>query len=471
MKFVSFQFSVFSGLAAMVASAAEPLPLSKSFWQNESFVKSFNGSYRIEARIEPVVSTEVRGVLVEVQELMKTGKREDALKKVKDSPLTAKSPALQFNLGNLYFEEGDLDEAQKAFEAALKEYPSFRRAHRNLGLVMVRKGELKLALDYLLEAMRLGDSDGTTYGLVGYCRLQRGEWASALQAYRMAQLSQPESVQWKSGVAQCLQHLGAELEAVSLLDEVIRQRPEESSYSILQASMLVELEQGERAIKSLELPRRLGRLDGDGLLFLADLRLRAEQIEAVDALIEEAFAVESEPDELESDGEEPDETKPKTTKPSESRILSVIASAMRIKAWKQAGALIEKAQPEEGEASPAIRRASALLDIESGRDPEGGAESLRKLIAEQPTDGRALMALGRYLVTKGQTGEAELLLERAAVVEETAVDAFVELARLRVEQRRYKAALDAVDQALALRPGGELQPYREALARLVEASE
>ncbi|MCA9096492.1 MAG: tetratricopeptide repeat protein, partial [Planctomycetaceae bacterium] len=115
--------------------AAEPLPLSTSFWRDEAFVKSFNGSYRIEARIEPNVSTEERGLLVEVQKLMEGGNRKSALAKLKGSPLTAKSAALTFNLGNLQFEEGDLEEAEKSYRKAIGDYPSFRRAHRNLGML------------------------------------------------------------------------------------------------------------------------------------------------------------------------------------------------------------------------------------------------------------------------------------------------------------------------------------------------
>lgn len=434
-----------------IGYSADPLPLSSSYWKDPSFIKSFNGSYRIEARIEPVVSSEVRGLLVEVQKLMEDGKRESALKKVKDSSLTAKSPALQFNLGNLQFEEGELDEAQQSFEAAIKGYPSFRRAHRNLGLVLVRKEELKDALEHLLEAVRLGDSDGTTYGLVGYCRLQRGEWASALQAYRMAQLSQPESVQWKTGVAQCLQNLDAEVEAVALLDEVIRQRPEEGSYALLQASMLMELGRAEDAVKALELPRRLGRLDPDGLLLLGDLHLRAGREEVASVLVDEAF------------GED--------AKPDEGRVLATLASAARGEAWELADALIEKATPDEGAASPGLRRASARVDIESGRAPEKGAEALKRLIDEDPVDGQALLALGKYQMSAGDLGGAELLFERATAVAETAADAWIERARLNVDQRRYSSALEAVDQALVLRPGGELEAYRESLARLVEASE
>ena len=414
-------------------------------------MKSFNGSYRIEARIEPVVSSEVRGLLVEVQKLMEDGKRASAMKKVKDSSLTAKSPALKFNLGNLQFEEGLLDEAEKSFEEAIEGYPSFRRAHRNLGLVLVRKGELEDALEHLLEAMRLGDSDGTTYGLVGYCRLQRGEWASALQAYRMAQLSQPESVQWKAGVAQCLQNLDAQVEAVALLDEVIRQRPDEASYALLQASMLMELDRNADAVKSLELPRRLGRLDPDGLLLLSDLHLRGGRTEVAAELVNEAFEGEA--------------------KPGEGRVLSTLASAMRAEVWDLADLLIGNATPEEGKASPSLRRAEARLDIESKRDPERGAATLKELIDEDPVDGQSLLALGRHQMASGDLTGASLLFERATAVAETAGDAWIELARVRVDQRRYEAALKAVDQALVHRPGGELESYREGLARLVEAAE
>ncbi|WP_338684866.1 tetratricopeptide repeat protein [Haloferula helveola] len=433
-----------------IGYSAEALPLSSSYWQSDSFVKSFNGSYRIEARIEPVVSTEERGLLVEVQKLMEDGKRESALEKVKDSKLTSESAALQFNLGNLYFEEGKLEEAKKAYEEAIGKYPSFRRAHRNLAMVLVREGELDEGLEHLLEALRLGDSDGTTYGLLGFCRLQKGEWASALQAYRMAQLGQPDSAEWKAGVAQCLQNLDEREEAVALLDEVIRQRPNEASYAGLQASILLDLGENEAAVKALELPRRLGTLDPDSLLLLADLHLRAGRVEDSKAIVAEAFGGE--------------------TKPSEGRIISLIGSSISAKQWELAEELVEKAKSEEGSPSRAFRLATARLAIESEKAPEEGVAELEKLIAEDPTDGAAMLALADFRFGEKAYDTAALLYERAAAVEETAADAWVGLARVRVEQRNYDAALEAVERALELRPGGELEAYRESLAQLVEAA-
>lgn len=435
---------------ASLGIAAEPLPISKSFWQDESFVKSFNGSYRIEARIEPVVSSEERGLLVEVQKLMAGGNRDAALAKVKGSSLTSGSAALQFNLGNLYFEEGDMEKAAEAYAEAIEKYPAFRRAHRNLGLVRVREGELEKALESLLEAMRLGDSDGTTYGMVGFCRLQRGEYASALQAYRMAQLSQPESVEWKSGVAQCLQNLNARDEAAALLDEVIRQRPEEASYAVLLASLLVELDRPEDAVKALELPRRLGTLDGDGLLLLAELHLRAYRIESVGKVVEEAYELEA--------------------KPGLDRSLGVIAVAMSRSEWELAKQVIDQATPEEGEVPMGLTRLRARWQIESEEAPEEGAERLKELLEKDPTDGASLLILGKYEVSRKNVDEGELLLERATADDLTALEAWIELARLRVSQERYAKALEAVDSALTRQETSELRAYRESLARLAEAA-
>ncbi|MEM9236509.1 MAG: tetratricopeptide repeat protein [Verrucomicrobiota bacterium] len=433
-----------------VASAADPLPLSTAYWKDPSFQKSFNGSYRIEARIEPSVSTEERGLLVEVQGLMEKGDRKSALSKVKGSKLTAKSAALQFNLGNLQFEEGGLDEAVEAYEKAIEIYPSFRRAHRNLAMALVRQNEMESALEHLVEAMRLGDADGATYGLLGYCRLQRGEWESALQSYRMAQLTQPETAEWKAGVAQCLQNLNARDEAVAMLDEVIRLRPEEASYAVLQASILIELGRSEDAVKALELPRRLQRLDPDGLLLLADLHLRSGRVGDARSVVDEAFA-----------GEQKAEL---------GRILAVMASAMRLSEWELAEALVTRAASKEEQPPRGLRVASARLKIESGKAPEEGAEELKALLAEDPTDGRVLMALAKYESGRGDLGSAELLFERATAVIEVSADAWVELARLRVDQRRYGAALEAVDKALEIRPGGELDAYRDSLTKLLDAS-
>lgn len=454
MKQVSrFHLPAIGLLLAGLSSAAEPLPLSSAYWRDPAFQKAFNGSYRIEARIEPSVTTEERGLLVEVQTLMEKGQRKAALDKLSASPLTAKSAALRFNLGNLRFEEGDIEGSITAYESAIKDYPSFRRAHRNLAMALIRENKLPEALDHLIEAIRLGDSEGATYGMLGYCRLQRGEWASALQAYRLAQVSEPATAEWKAGVAQCLQNLNAREEAAALLDEVITQRPEESSYALLQAGIFIELNRPDDAVKALDLPRRLGKLDPDGLLMLADLHLRADRRAPAKEAMDEAFAKSDQ-------------------KPATDRILSLTGTAMSLRDWELAKDLLAKARPENDESPRVLRLANARLLIDSKENPEQGIKDLAILIQEDPTDGEALLALGKAKASRGEPGEAELLFERATAVQDTASEAWIELARLLVAQLRYADALKAVDSALKLRPdSAELASYRQSLAALVEAAE
>lgn len=431
-----------------LAFSAEPLPLSTSYWNDPAFLKSFNGSYRIEARIEPSVSTEERGILVEVQKLMADGKRDAALEKLASSKLTADSPALTYNLGNLYFETGEIEKAIAAYESALKEYPSFRRAHHNLARALVRENKLSEALEHLTEAIRLGDSSGSTYGLLGYCRLARKEYASALQSYRLAQVTEPDVPEWKAGIAQCLQNLDAKAEAAALLGEVIRQRPTEASYSVLQANILLELGKPDRATKALELPFRLGKLDPSSSLLLADLHLRADRKPAAEEAIASAFSGEA--------------------KPATQPILRLIATASERSDWPLVKDLLKKAGEEN---SRPLRLARTKYLIASGENPSDGAKLLKSLTEEDPTDGKALLALANQLAETAQPDSAELIFERATADPATAYEAQIGLARLHVSQSRYADALKAIDAALAFHPTEDLRTYRAALQQTLKASE
>jgi len=432
-----------------VVFSSEPLPLSTAYWKDPAFLKSFNGSYRIEARIEPSVTTEERGLLIEVQALMAAEKRTAALEKLRSSELTKKSPALTFNLANLYFETGEIAKAIEAYQSALKDYPSFRRAHHNLALAYVRENKLPEALKHLTEAIRLGDSEGSTYGLLGYCRLAREEYASALQAYRLAQVTEPDVAEWTAGIAQCLQNLDQRKEAVALLDEVIRKRPLEASYSILQANILLDLDQADAAVKALELPYRLSLLDPDTTLLLAALHLRAKREDTAKEGITTAF----------SGG----------NKPGEAAILRLITTASSKSDWPLVKDLLEKSKQEKP--TRPLRLASARYLIESGENPASGADELAKLVKENPSDGQALLTLAKQQSTSGQPDSAELLFERATADDSTAYEAHVELARLHVSQSRYADALKSIDAAIALNPTEDLRSYRTALQQTLEASE
>lgn len=448
-RIFSRSFAILLSTTSIVFSA-EPMPLSTSYWKDPAFLKSFNGSYRIEARIEPTVTTEERGILVEIQNLMADGKRTEAIEKLISSKLTSESAALTFNLANLHFENGDIEKSLTAYESALKQYPSFRRAHRNLALAHVRLNNLDQALTHLTEAIKLGDAEGSTYGFMAFCRLSRNEYASALQAYRIAQITEPDVPEWKAGIAQCLQNLDQRTEAIALLDEVIRQRPLEASYSILKANIHLDLEEPDLAVKALELPYRLQLLDPNTTLLLADLHLRADRKSASQATIASAFSQEK-------------------SKPSSPYVLRLISTASSRTDWPLVKDLLTKTETTSPSRELSLAKARYL--IESNEDPAAGVRILETLTKEDPTDGQAVLTLAKYLAKTNQPETAELLFERAATDSSTAYEAYVELARLHVSASRYADALKAIDSALALNPTESLKTYREALQQTLAASE
>ena len=56
--------------------------------------------------------------------------------------------------------------------------------------------------------MELGDVDGRAYGLLAFSYLTQENYYPAEAAYRQAILMQPETVDWKLGLARCLLEMG-----------------------------------------------------------------------------------------------------------------------------------------------------------------------------------------------------------------------------------------------------------------------
>lgn len=436
-------------------TAAEPLPLSKSYWKDTAFLKSFNGSYRINARIEPTVSSEERGLLVSIQSLMAAGKRKEALAKLTASSKIKSSAAIAFNAGNIEFELGDLKAASSYYERAVKIFPSFRRAHRNLGFTYARSDEWEKAMPAFEEAIKLGDQDGATYGQLAYGRMQKEQYASALQAYRLAQVTQPESIDWKAGVAQCLQYLQRNEEALALIDEVIQVRPKEVSYYLLQASIQLSLDRIDDAMTNLELVRRMGELDAENHLLLANLHLRTGNTKLAKPVMMKAITMEQ--------------------KPAYIAALNILEFTIQTQEWKLAREFAEATQKvwsddKDVKLVRQQKRLGALIDIESGENPQRGAEVLEKLIQSDPLDAFALIFLARYRVTEKRYQEAEMLLQQSARIKGGEYESHLELAKLYVARARYEDALKQLDLVLKIRATDEIQNYRTAIANLVDAA-
>lgn len=271
------------------AHAAPDLILPQHLFQQPDFAKEFVGSYGILSDVEPKVSDAEQQLLGRLQTLFGESKFKEAenllvafIKEV-ESPsdperaATEISPALIFVLGNLYFQSERLDEAKRAFQQAVKRFPKFRRAHTNLGYVAISGNKTDEALACFQKAVSLGETSPRVLGMLGYCYLAKQNALAAENAYRQAYLVDPDSREWKLGLAQALLQQEKYAEAASMFGVLIRDNPQDKQLWMRQTSAWLALNRKDEAILNLETLRLMGIADENNLNLLGNIYLDQEQ--------------------------------------------------------------------------------------------------------------------------------------------------------------------------------------------------
>jgi len=439
-------------LFASRLAAVEPLPLARDYWRSDGFVKAFNGSYRINARLEPYVDTPQRKLLIEVQKLMAKGQRKAALSKLKASPLAKSSAAIMYNIGNIAFELGNLELAEKQYRAAIKKFPSFRRAIQNLAFVLSNQEKYRAALPLLTEAVRLGAQDGSVLGLLGYCQQQDGNFTAALQAFKMAQLTEPENADWIVGEAYCHQALGENRKALNLYERLLKRQPNDARTTRLLANLYRQLGHDADALAALEWLRRTGKLEAHDLLTLGELHLQTGCRKLGIALIKKQLAT--------------------AKKLSTSGVLDLIQRLIMQRELALAEDFLHTIQPALRETKQSqFQRLAAWIMLETDRE-EQGVKMLEEIIKKHPLDADSLYLLARHH-DRNNHPERALLLYQQASHGKGAFKPAASLARakLLVKMLRYDDAIQQLTTYLKSHPSADVRQYLEAVKKLQAASE
>jgi tetratricopeptide (TPR) repeat protein len=379
-------------------------------------------------------------------------KREDAITALSESSILPRSAVMLFMLGTLHFEEGNREEATTRLEEALALFPNFRDAHRNLAIVYVQQEEWENAQTHLIRAMELGSREAVTLGLLGYCHSVAGKHQAALDAYRIAALSQPEEKQWKLGQAQALLSLDEARKATQIYQEILEEEPADWNLWLTQADGWITLDLPIAAIANLDAARRAGQLSPDGTLSLGHLFLQNDLLDLAMQRYEEAFAI-------------PDAIVP-------GKQIETLEYLTQLGRFSEAAQLLQQL-PEERFASadsPSVegryQRVSSLLEIEIG-DPEKGASQLEAWLKNNPIDGQALLLLAKYRESQGEREVAEMLYEQATGIPDEAAAAHRAWGNLLLAERDYEGAIEQWEQSLALRPSASLESSLEAVRELL----
>jgi tetratricopeptide (TPR) repeat protein len=463
MKVISYLLLVMSAFLAGCSStkpavAVQPAadsPLTQSeldLWNSPAFKKQFAESYIAETEIEPRVTTIERDELMKVQDLIGSDKMDEAARLLKKNLGEASCATYDFMLANIYFQQERYDEAAPAYETAVEKYPKFRRAWRNLGLIYVRQGDFEKAVPALTKVIELGGGDSLTYGLLGFAYSSTDNNLSAESAYRQAVLLDPDTIDWKMGLARALFKQERYAEASALCASLIEKTPDRADLWLLQANALIGLNQPLKAVENYEFVDRLGESTVDSLNMLGDIYVNEELYEmAVNAYIR---AMEKNPDR------------------NAERAIRASKVLIARGALEQTKALIERIEQLHGAQLGQVDKKDLLklrarIAVAEGRGKDE-VKVLEEIVALDPLDGEALILLGQHASRANEPEKALFYYERAESLEKFEADAKVRHAQLLVGQGKYAEALPLLRRAQELKPRDDIQKYLDQVERVAK---
>ena len=439
-----------AGLAAPAAAQFQPWS-GASVLDDPEWRKSFLGSYGFLAGAEPQINAEELALLREVIDLMKLNpSAAAAMLQQQTGPHS--SASLDFILANLEFQNGELDAAAKHYQSALEKFPDFRRAHKNLGLLRVQQGHCERALTHLSRAVELGDRDGRNYGLMGYCYLDKENYLAAEQAYRNAILAQPDTSDWKLGLARTLLATEQYREAIALFSALIDEQPDDATSWLLQANAYVGLDEPMAAAVNLEAVRMLGKAQTSSLVLLGDIYMNAGMPDLAKSAYLEV---------VETDGAG-------TEFSTAYRAAELLIRTRAFGEAQEVLASIDKRYGGELSQEDQLKVLTLRAKVARAQGREGeAAELLESVVQRDGTRGDALLELASYYDSIGERERALLLIEWAQRLESYEYQALLSHAQLRVAAREYAEAAELLRRALQIKREPRVETF---LARVQRAT-
>lgn len=423
--------------------------LELSIWNSKDFRTRFARSYLADTEVEPTLTVDETETMQEVLELMGADRLVEAVELLKATSTPASSAVFDFTLGNLHFQDENLNQAIEAYRGAVDKFPAFRRAWKNLGLIHVRHGDFDLALGPLTRVIELGGSDALTYGLLGFSYSSVGNEISAESAYRMATLLDPGTMDWKMGLARSFFKQERFADAAAFLGNLIDDEPDRAELWLLQANAYIGLGQPLRAAENFELVDQLGASTADSLNMLADIYVNEELYEVASVAYARAL-------ELADRAGMDRALQAARVLAARSHLDGSIDLLDRLTAMGGLG--VERRKD--------VLRLRARIAVAQGAG-EDEAEILREIVTLDPLDGEALILLGQYHQRGGDTEQAIFYYERAAGLEAFEADAKVRHAQALVGAGRYAEALPLLERSLQVEPRTHVQEYLDQVKRMV----
>lgn len=362
-----------------------------------------------------------------------------------------KSAPFELALGNVYFNNGKPELAEKHYHAALEKYPDFLRAWSNLAALLYSQGRYAEAIPCFARVVSHGQADAATLGVLAYCQLRVGNPLAAEMNYIQALGLDPNNPDWLSGLLTLALDAKQYNRAEQLLKQLVRLRPKDHQNWLSYAHVLAGQGKPIEAIAILDAAKELGYVDEEGLLFLGDLcaeqKLSGEAVAAYQSVL---------------------------THSPDLGTKRLITYAQALTAVHQLDAADRALAGITVELPPATRvdwlRAKAEL-AQARQDWPAARHQLDELLKLQPLDGAALLSLGHIYEAENNVTAATFTLEQAARAPGFEYRASLDLANIALKQHHYPRALELLQKAAAIEKTPLIEEYIGKLKATVPTSE
>ena len=436
------------------ASAQIPAEMTRSFWTDPEFVESFMGTYAVLSGSEPKIETREAEFFKRLSDEMQKGSSA-GLAMINREIKADSSAAIYFIRGNLNFQSGNLDAAQRDYKTSLEKFKNFMRAYKNLGMINLRKENYDQAAEYLGRALELGDRDARTYGLLGFCQLQSGRYLSAENAYRTALMLTPGNKDWSLGLAQSLMLMEDYRGAISIMEPVALNSKGEAQYWLFLVNAYLKQDQPDTAAELLEFMRNAGLTDVSNLVLLGNIYTNEQDFKLALDVFEEVLFQDNE------------EVSPKI-------VLDAANLFVRYGAFDEAENLLMQIDNEFSGGALENEQKLTLLSLnaqvaKARGNLEDSVEIFEEILELDPTNGEAMLELARYYSGEGDYAKAYLILDRAERINANQAAALRLRGKLLVKEGRFKDAIEPLEQAASLGNNDarnrQLQDYIERVRR------
>ena len=428
--------------------------ISEAFWNSPQFQRQFLASYGVRSNVEPRFENPEEQIFYSQLGDAIRDNPQQAIEKITQQLNASSSAILSYTLGSLHFQEGQHQEAIKHYEVALSQFPDYLRAHKNLGIALIREERFGDSITHLVETINLGGADGTVYGLLGNAYLNLEKYASARLAYQNATLLDAENPLWELGIIKCAIATERYQEAVSLLDGVLSKQPDNAALWALQGNVYLQMEEADKAAVNFEILRKSGKATLQHLMLLGDIYMLSESIDLALAVYLEA---------IDQDG-----------KGDIRRSLNAARILLNQGAWEPASAMFTKIR-QAHESTLSEQETFQLLKMESqvaianGKGQEA-LSVLEQIIEKNPLDAEALLLAGDFYMQAEDFEKALFRFEMVARIPGSESDGWIKQATVLVKQQQYTKAIELLEKAQKSNPRDNIQKFLDSVKRVANAA-